>query len=703
MPAIPADPASRTDTLKRWARHLPAALGVILLFGAIYVVQHEFRHLNMRDVGRALERIPTSALLQAGAWNLAAYGVLTFYDRLATIYAGRRISYARTAFASFCAYALAHNLGFAAVSGAAVRYRLYSHWGLTPAQIAKVIAFCSLTFGLGGMSLGGAILFFEPRAVPWFGTHLPHVILLACGILMWAVVSTYVFLSTRYPVLRWRTHSIELPGWKMALTQVVLATADVAVTASIFYALLPHTPGLTWLRFLAVYLGSYAAGLVANVPGGLGVFDAAVLLGLSQYLPAPVVLSATFVFRLFYYIIPLFLAGAMFAANEVMLRGRRLVPLAGQNAIAFPGAPGAPGAENPTGATRWSEPDFAVAASVGATAVCGAMLLSIGLVDTHPDFSWLDPDLAAFASSAGQYVPSLIGAALMVLAVGLSQRVTLAWGATIVMLLAGAGVTALQGEPAWVPGFLVVAALSVAPFRDAYYRHARLISHTLRPGTILPLLGLLASIMWLANFEPRVRLLSQTSWWAVIISRQMPTSVRAALALVVLLLLAAIWGVIRPGRVIAQPWNAESRLRYAAFGALPPAEADGMVTGEAGRAGIAFRRLPRVLLGINDPAGAESDRVSAIWRLRDLAQQEGRDAAIWRAGPELLKIYGDLGLTAVPLGPDGLPLGRDAPIPPRHYLCCVAERDLNALLPVLPSLGLRRFQRRAGLQADTTQ
>jgi uncharacterized membrane protein YbhN (UPF0104 family) len=654
-------------------------LGVVLLIGAIYVVRREFTHLNVHEVGRALEKIPHSALLKSAAWNVLAYIVLTFYDRLATIYAGKRVSYARSAFASFCAYTLAHNLGFAAVSGAAVRYRLYSNWGLSPAQIAKVIAFCSLTFGLGGMSLGGVILFVEPTALPWFGEHVPRAVLYGAGGLLWAVVGTYVFLSLKFPVLHLRGHVIELPGARMALVQVVLATVDVAVTASIFYALLPHAPGLTWLRFLAIYLGSYAAGLVTNVPGGLGVFDAAVLLGLSEYLPAPTVLGATLVFRLYYYIIPLFLAGALFAGNEVLLRGRGLAKI------------------EPRPGARWSEPDFAVAASVGGVAICGAILLAIGLVDTHPDFSWMDPSLAAFASSAGQYVPSLIGTALMVLAVGLSQRVTLAWGATIVMLLAGAGVTALQGEADWVPVLLVVSALSVAPFRDVYFRQARLISHTMRPGTLLPLLGLLGSIVWLANFEPKVRMLSQTSWWAVVLSRQAPNSVRAAVGLAVLLLLGALWGVIRPGRVVPQPWNAESRLRYAAMGALPPPEADGLVLGEAGRAGMPFRRLPRVLLGLGDPAGADSDRISTIWRLRDLAQQEGRDAAVWRAGPELLKVYGDLGLTALPLGSDGLPVSSEQAeaAPVRQFLCCVAERDLGALLPLLPELGQRQFQRRA--------
>jgi uncharacterized membrane protein YbhN (UPF0104 family) len=668
--------------LKRAVRHLPAVLGVLLLIGAIYVVRREFTHLNVHEVGRALEAIPRSALLISAAWNVLAYVVLTFYDRLATIYAGKRVSYLRTAFASFCAYTLAHNLGFAAVSGAAVRYRLYSNWGLTPAQIAKVIGFCSLTFGLGGMSLGGIILFIEPTSLPWFGTHVPTAVLYGAGALLWAIVGTYIFLSTKFPILHIRDHTIELPGWRMALVQVLVATLDVAVTASIFYALLPHAHGLTWLRFLAIYLGSYAAGLVTNVPGGLGVFDAAVLLGLSEYLPAATVLGATLVFRLYYYIIPLFLAGALFAGNEVALRGNILARPAG-------GA-----------GTKWSEPDFAVAASVGGVAVCGAILLAIGLVDTHPDYSWMDPELAAFASSAGQYIPSLIGTSLMVLAVGLSQRVTLAWGATIVMLLAGAAVTALQGEADWVPVMLVVAALSVAPFRDVYFRQARLISHTMRPGTLLPLLGLLGSVVWLANFEPKVRMLSQTSWWAVVLSPQAPNSVRAAVGLAVLLLLGALWGVIRPGRVIPQPWNAESRLRYAAMGALPPPEADGLVLGEAGRAGMPFRRLPRVLLGLGDPAGAEADRISTIWRLRDLAQQEGRDPAIWRAGPDLLKVYGDLGLTALPLGPDGLPVSPDPadPVPARQYLCCVAERDLQTLLPLLPLLGQRQFQKRTGLR-----
>ncbi|MBV8094681.1 MAG: UPF0104 family protein, partial [Acetobacteraceae bacterium] len=124
----------RKRRLRRYLHRLPALLGVLLLCGAIYVVWHQFRNLKLEEVAASLSAIPASALIISFLWTIISYGVLTLYDRLGTIYAGHIVSYPRVAFASFCAYALSHNLGFATVSGAAVRYRLYAHWGLTPLQ-----------------------------------------------------------------------------------------------------------------------------------------------------------------------------------------------------------------------------------------------------------------------------------------------------------------------------------------------------------------------------------------------------------------------------------------------------------------------------------------------------------------------------------------------------------------------------------------
>lgn len=106
------------ELLKKLLRQLPAVLGLALLAGAIYVIWKEFRHLKVADIKAALDAIPPRALVIAFIWTILSYGVLTFYDRLGTIYAGHKVSYGRVSFASFCAYSLSHNLGFAAVSGA---------------------------------------------------------------------------------------------------------------------------------------------------------------------------------------------------------------------------------------------------------------------------------------------------------------------------------------------------------------------------------------------------------------------------------------------------------------------------------------------------------------------------------------------------------------------------------------------------------
>ncbi len=649
-----------------WLRRLPALLGLALLLAAIIAVQAEFRRLSLADIERSIEDTPATALLVAALWTVLSYGVLTLYDRLGTIFAGNRVSYRRAAFASFCAYALSHNLGFAAVSGAAVRYRFYSHWGLTPLQIAKVVAFCSLTFGLGGMVLGGIVLVFEPRAVPLLGTWLPLSALHAAGVLLWAIVGAYLLVASRRRGVRLFGARIALPDARMALAQVALATIDVAITTAIFFALLPAAPGLGYLRFLGIYVACFTAGIAASLPGGIGVFDGAMLLGLAPYLPAPPIVGAILLFRLYYYIAPLLLAGSLFAANEVLLRGGRLLPRRRRAGL-------------------WSEPDFAVAASTGTVALCGAMLLSLGVLQPRPVLHFADPNVATVAAAAGQYVPSLIGTALMLLAAGLAQRVTLAWWLTLLLLALAAAMTAAGGQPPWLPGVLVLAMLLLAPLRGACYRHARLISGPLERSTALPLLALAVCVPALVAFRPA---LHANSWWEVVLSAQVPNGVRLAVALSVLLGLAAGWRLVRPGRVGWLPWDAAARRRYGALAPLPAVEADGLLLGEAGRAAIAFRRLGRVLLGLGDPVGPADDRVSAIWRFRDLAEQEGLDPAIWNAGPTLLGVYRGLGLTALPLDTDGRPLAASAEGvgPAGQYLCCVAERDLHTLLPLLPAL-----------------
>jgi lysylphosphatidylglycerol synthetase-like protein (DUF2156 family) len=214
-----------------------------------------------------------------------------------------------------------------------------------------------------------------------------------------------------------------------------------------------------------------------------------------------------------------------------------------------------------------------------------------------------------------------------------------------------------------------------------------LLSGPFEAPTAVSLIVLVICVLALALARHQTLLLSNNAWWAVVMSREIPNSVRFAVALAVLLGSVAVWLLVRPGRVRALPWDAAAARRLFLMGAIPPPYADGMITGETDRAGLPFRRIGRVLLGLGDPAGAEGDKISAVWRLRDLARQEGLDPAFWRVGPGLLKVYADLGLTPLPLGTDGRIVQADETMDPqRRYLVCVAERDLKALMPMLPEL-----------------
>src|SRR6185437_9213796 len=412
---------------------------------------------------------------------------------------------------------------------------------------------------------------------------------------------------------------------------------------AIFYTLLPQAPGMTWLIFLGVYVASYTAGLAANLPGGIGVFDTAILFGLEPYLSAPRIVGAILIFRLYYYVIPLFLAGSLFAGNELVLRGggllRHVRQLPALQAIG-----------------RWSEPDFAVASATGAVGLCGVLMLCLGVLAPQADFSWLDPNFAGIVSQAGQFIPSLIGAGLVVMAIALSHRVNLAWGLTLFLLAIGTIFAAAQGGRLWVAALLILTMMLLAPFRACFYRHAHLLSGPLQPSSAMSLVVLVICLFALAVTRPHTHLLANNAWWAIILSEEVPNSLRAAVAVTVVLGLTAIWLLVRPGRVRFISLDANGRQQLQERGITPPPAAEGVVLGEADRAIFPFRRVGRVLLGLGDPTGAETDRVSAIWRLRDLAQQEGLDPAVWRAGPSMLKVYGDLGLTALPLGADGLPL-----------------------------------------------
>jgi glycosyltransferase 2 family protein len=185
-----------------------------------------------------------------------------------------------------------------------VRYRAYSTKGLTLADVGVLVAFCSFTFFLGTVLLGGLVCLLDPNI-----THalfeVPQNAVRAVGFLMLGIVALYLAGSgLDLPPLRFPNVRLAYPRPKIALGQLVAGPLELLGAASIIYCALPSAANPGFIVVLGVFLASFSAALVSHAPGGLGVLEL-VFVNAMPEVPQADVLAALLVFRLLYFILPL--------------------------------------------------------------------------------------------------------------------------------------------------------------------------------------------------------------------------------------------------------------------------------------------------------------------------------------------------------------------------------------------------------------
>src|SRR6266850_8609481 len=186
-------------------------LGLALFAGAIAILHHELAAYHLADVVGHLQAIPARQLVIALLLTGAGYLALTGYDLLAFRWIGRKLALRRIALASFVAYVFSHNVGLSFLGGSAVRYRMYSSWGVPPADLGRAIAFNFVTLWLGFFALGALLLLADPVALPgpWHGfvTTRPLGVLFAL-----LTIAYWILFVGRGRDLRVGELSIEIPG-----------------------------------------------------------------------------------------------------------------------------------------------------------------------------------------------------------------------------------------------------------------------------------------------------------------------------------------------------------------------------------------------------------------------------------------------------------------------------------------------------------
>jgi hypothetical protein len=264
----------------------------------------ELRGLSLAALRDAVTAISPARWLLAAVSTAFAYGALAWYDQIALMHLGRRLSWRFVALVSFTTYALAHNIGATMFSGAVVRYRAYSTKGLGVAEVGLLVAFCSFTFTLGSVTLGGFVLTFHPEIVQRY-VDLPLWTGRVAGALMLGLAGLYVVGSLlHFRPLKTRYLELVYPRPPICARQMLAGPLELVGASGIIYFALPQSGNPGFAIVLGVFLLSFSLALISHAPGGLGVLEFSFLKAMPDA-PQANVLAALLVFRLLYLLLPL--------------------------------------------------------------------------------------------------------------------------------------------------------------------------------------------------------------------------------------------------------------------------------------------------------------------------------------------------------------------------------------------------------------
>jgi len=309
-----------------WSR-LGVVLSLTIIAVALVVLYRILRDIDLDELVDAIEATDWRTLLIAALFVACGYLTLTFYDLFALRTIGRPdVPYRVAALSGFTSYAIGHNVGASVFSGGAVRYRIYSACGLSVIDVTKICFVAGLTFWLGNATVLGLGVLYNPQAaraldqLPLWSNRLLAIMILA----LLAAYVAWVWVKPR--VIGREGWQVTLPGGPLTLLQIAIGIIDLACCAAAMYMLVPDEPNLGFVTVAVIFVAATLLGFASHAPGGLGVFDAAMLVALWQF-DKEDLLAGLLLFRLLYYVVPFVLSLAVLGTREILLsRGMRRLP-----------------------------------------------------------------------------------------------------------------------------------------------------------------------------------------------------------------------------------------------------------------------------------------------------------------------------------------------------------------------------------------
>ncbi len=308
---------------KRWIgwKRLGVAASLFIIAFAITTLVRTLRGVNTGVILTALTDLPPHHIALAALCVVGAFCTLTFYDFFALRTLGKKqVPYRIAALSSFTSYTIGHNIGATVFTGGAIRFRIYSDYGLSAIDVAKICFLSGLTFWLGNLLVLGVGMAWHPWAASSMDL-LPAAVnrLIALGCLG-GIAAYFVWLVTGKARRELGQHGwkVVLPSARLTLVQILIGVVDLSFCATAMYLLMPVQPGIDFISLAVVFILATLLGFASHAPGSLGVFDAAMLVALPEF-GREQLLATLVVFRILYFLTPFSIAISIMGARELWL------------------------------------------------------------------------------------------------------------------------------------------------------------------------------------------------------------------------------------------------------------------------------------------------------------------------------------------------------------------------------------------------
>jgi len=611
-------------------------IALVLFVIALDVLSHELAATSWRAVIRSARATPWLQIAAAMVLTVLNYAVLTGYDFLAFASIGKRLAPWRIGLASFLAYAVANNVGFALVSGASVRYRFYTRWGLGAEELSRIIFSYSITFWLGLLALGGLSLALTPQ-LP-IGT-LPVPIVEFAGWTLLALSVAFVVYAgiRRTPIRLWR-FELPLPRPAIAAAQWVVSSADWVLAASVLYVLLLDR-GTPFFAVTGAFLTAQLIGLLSHVPGGVGVFEGLIVVLLRPYIPPAALVGPLLLYRTIYYVLPFTIAAVALVLDEAYQRrahAARTAALVG----------------------RLAEQLTPRALSLLMFVAGLVLLLSGATPAAEGRLEWMNQFVPLGIVETSHLAGSLVGVVLLLLSQGVARRLDAAYHAATIALVAGIAASLLKGVDIEEATLLTAFLLLLRRARPAFDRKAALFETRLSPGTVAAVAAAMVASIWLGLFAFKHVEYSDELWWQFALSAEAPRFLRATVGSAIAVLLIAAAKLLRPAPHEVDPPSPDELDTAAAIIATQPHAPPNLIflrdkgaIFDAGRRGFVMYGVQgRTWAAMGDPVGPAELVPGLIRAFIERCDDFGGTPVFYEVRKDYLHHYADFGLTFIKLG-----------------------------------------------------